>query len=27
MMAAIPTAVITAPLPAFPGTIRKLEQG
>ena len=27
MMAAIPTSVITAPLPAFPGTIRKLEQG
>src|SRR5262249_16633520 len=27
MLAAIPTWVITAPLPAFPGTIRKLEQG
>ena len=27
MLAAIPTAVITAKLPAFAGTIRKLEQG
>jgi len=27
MLAEIPTWVITAPMPAFAGTIRKLEQG